>query len=151
MQYAVAVNVDHLFAGGRAAHEYPEVLGELLEAWSLLPPGGFLVGDDFRPEWPGVKRGVWELVTNHLTATEVSAATDYAYSWDRLKPQLEALRSNHGAGGPVLLHGRQWMLQKRPADAGGKHRHDRGGRFDISKSLTVPIATLCERVARAGS
>ena len=130
-----------------AAHEYPEVLGEMLEAWKLLPAGGFLVGDDFHASWPGVQRAVWELITRHLAATEVSAASDYACAWHHpLRQQLAVLRSNEAAGGPVLLHGRQWMVRKQPGGvrAGRKQRgHDR---FDVSRSLTTPIATLCDRV-----
>jgi hypothetical protein len=46
-----------------AAHEYEIVLRDALCYWSLLNPGGFLIGDDYHPTWPGV----------------VNAANDFAH------------------------------------------------------------------------
>ena len=43
-----------------AAHEYEPVLRDALGFWDLLNPGGFLVGDDYHPSWPGVVRGATE-------------------------------------------------------------------------------------------
>ena len=43
-----------------AAHEYEPVLRDALGFWELLKPGGFLVGDDYHPSWPGVVRGATE-------------------------------------------------------------------------------------------
>ena len=45
-----------------AAHEYPETLHEMRLAWQLLPPGGFLVGDDFDSSWPGVQWSLNEFI-----------------------------------------------------------------------------------------
>ena len=39
-----------------AAHEYESVLRDALGFWDLLNPGGFLIGDDYHPSWPGVIR-----------------------------------------------------------------------------------------------
>jgi predicted O-methyltransferase YrrM len=43
-----------------AAHEYREVLNDLEDYWPLLNKGGFLIGDDYHPAWPGVIRAAGE-------------------------------------------------------------------------------------------
>lgn len=43
-----------------AAHEYEEVLRDAEEYWSLIEPGGYLIGDDYHETWPGVVRAVGE-------------------------------------------------------------------------------------------
>ena len=40
-----------------AAHKYEAVLQDARAYWSLLSPGGYLIGDDYGPSWPGVIRG----------------------------------------------------------------------------------------------
>lgn len=40
-----------------AAHEFEEVLRDAEEYWSLLEPGGYLIGDDYHETWPGVVKG----------------------------------------------------------------------------------------------
>ena len=37
-----------------ASHEYDDVLRDARIYWDILAPGGFLVGDDYSPDWPGV-------------------------------------------------------------------------------------------------
>lgn len=37
-----------------ASHEYDDVLRDARTYWDLLTPGGFLVGDDYNQDWPGV-------------------------------------------------------------------------------------------------
>jgi predicted O-methyltransferase YrrM len=37
-----------------AAHEYREVLRDAEDYWELLEDGGYLIGDDYSPNWPGV-------------------------------------------------------------------------------------------------
>lgn len=44
-----------------AAHEYQEVLRDAQEYWELLEPAGYLIGDDYHEEWPGVVRAAGEL------------------------------------------------------------------------------------------
>jgi FkbM family methyltransferase len=46
-----------------AAHEYEAVVRDALGFWDLLNPGGFLVGDDYHPSWPGVIRAATEFST----------------------------------------------------------------------------------------
>jgi hypothetical protein len=58
----VSLDLVHVDAG----HEYESVLGDLTRYWSLLRPGGILIGDDYSPTWPGVVRA----------ANEFAASTD---------------------------------------------------------------------------
>jgi hypothetical protein len=39
-----------------ASHETEDVLRDARAYWDLLVPGGFLTGDDYTPDWPGVVR-----------------------------------------------------------------------------------------------
>lgn len=39
-----------------ASHEFEDVLRDARLYWDILLPGGFLVGDDYAPDWPGVVR-----------------------------------------------------------------------------------------------
>lgn len=39
-----------------ASHEYEDVLRDARTYWDILIPGGFLVGDDYTPDWPTVVR-----------------------------------------------------------------------------------------------
>ena len=65
-QLKVSLDLVYLDAG----HEYESVSGDLKRYWSLLRPGGVLIGDDYEPNWPGVMR----------------AANRFAWStWRRLK------------------------------------------------------------------
>jgi SAM-dependent methyltransferase len=43
-----------------AAHQYEEVLRDVEEYWTLLAPGGYLIGDDYHETWPGVVRAAGE-------------------------------------------------------------------------------------------
>ena len=45
-----------------AAHEYPETELEIELAWSVLAPGGYLIGDDYDEYWPSVQQSVNEFV-----------------------------------------------------------------------------------------
>lgn len=47
-----------------ASHDYQDVLDDAMGAWSLLRPGGALLGDDYGPSWPEVPQAV-----NALAAT----------------------------------------------------------------------------------
>jgi len=58
----ITASVIHIDAG----HGYLDVLRDAWEYWSILSPGGDLIGDDYSPEWPGVVRA----------ATEFSAAVN---------------------------------------------------------------------------
>ncbi len=37
-----------------ASHDYDDVLRDARIYWDILAPGGFLVGDDYSPDWPSV-------------------------------------------------------------------------------------------------
>jgi hypothetical protein len=37
-----------------ASHDYEDVLRDARAYWEILEPGGYLVGDDYHPTWPGV-------------------------------------------------------------------------------------------------
>jgi predicted O-methyltransferase YrrM len=39
-----------------ASHEYDDVLRDARIYWDILAPGGFLVGDDYNQDWPGVMK-----------------------------------------------------------------------------------------------
>lgn len=39
-----------------ASHEYDDVLQDARSYWEILAPGGFLIGDDYSPDWPNVIR-----------------------------------------------------------------------------------------------
>jgi hypothetical protein len=43
-----------------AAHEYREVLRDAQEYWDILSPGGYLIGDDYDSNWPGVIQAAGE-------------------------------------------------------------------------------------------
>jgi hypothetical protein len=43
-----------------AAHDYASVLRDSRLYWQLLTPGGYLVGDDYHPTWPGVVKAADE-------------------------------------------------------------------------------------------
>lgn len=43
-----------------AAHEYEEVFRDVREYWKILEPGGYLIGDDYSLDWPGVVRAAGE-------------------------------------------------------------------------------------------
>ncbi|MEA1832407.1 class I SAM-dependent methyltransferase [Methylobacterium durans] len=43
-----------------AAHEYEEVLRDAHDYYSILAPGGYLIGDDYDVTWPGVVRAAGE-------------------------------------------------------------------------------------------
>ena len=59
----------HILAGVihiDASHEYEDVVRDLAEYWPLVVPGGFLVGDDYHPSWPGVVRAADEFAAQNL-------------------------------------------------------------------------------------
>jgi Glycosyl transferase family 90/Methyltransferase domain len=46
-----------------AAHDYASVLRDSRLYWTLLAPGGYLIGDDYHPTWPGVVKAADEFST----------------------------------------------------------------------------------------
>jgi cephalosporin hydroxylase len=53
-----------------AAHNCEAVLEDARAYWKLLNPGGYLIGDDYHPSWPGVEKGAQEFareVGEHIT------------------------------------------------------------------------------------
>ena len=101
-----------------AAHEYPETLQELQWAWRLLPPGGFLVGDDFDRFWPSVQQSVVEF-SQSLAAGEVDLPARYALGWRNLLPlkrmRVAVLNGEPASQARILLKNSQWLLRKAPA------------------------------------
>jgi predicted O-methyltransferase YrrM len=49
-----------------ASHEYEAVKDDIEWWWTVLKPGGILMGDDYRSNWPGVVRAVNEKGTPEL-------------------------------------------------------------------------------------
>jgi hypothetical protein len=47
-----------------ASHEYEDTLRDAQAYWPLVEPGGYLVGDDYHPSWPGVVRAADEFSTS---------------------------------------------------------------------------------------
>ena len=43
-----------------AAHEYREAIQDIEDYWSLLQSGGFMIGDDYDVNWPGVIKAAGE-------------------------------------------------------------------------------------------
>jgi predicted O-methyltransferase YrrM len=37
-----------------ASHDYEDVMSDARMYWDILAPGGFLIGDDYSQDWPGV-------------------------------------------------------------------------------------------------
>lgn len=58
-----------------ASHEYADVVRDLNDFWPLIVPGGYLVGDDYHPRWPGVVQA----------ADEFSARTGISLKVDQAK------------------------------------------------------------------
>jgi hypothetical protein len=56
-QLRVIASVIHI----DAAHEYEAVLKDAQDYWTILMPGGYLIGDDYHPTWPGIIRAAGEL------------------------------------------------------------------------------------------
>lgn len=48
------------FGSCRSAHEYEEASRDMREYFSLLSPGGIMIGDDYHFSWPGVVRAANE-------------------------------------------------------------------------------------------
>ena len=57
-----------------AAHDYESTLADAHRYWELLSPGGWLIGDDYHPTWPGVVRAADEFAVLHQTTIRVSGA-----------------------------------------------------------------------------
>lgn len=113
-----------------AAHEYPETLHELELAWSLLRPGGILLGDDYDASWPGVVWSLNEFVASRRPADV--APVHYACGWAEL---LQPRRQN--VSFPFLLTrgklGNQWMVRKSSVKPSGQ----RGGQ----RAADIPAAS----------
>ena len=54
-----------------AAHEYAEVLKDIEAYYDLLPTGGYLIGDDYDPTWPGVIQAANEFAAKKVLYLEV--------------------------------------------------------------------------------
>ena len=61
--YNIEPDVIHL----DASHDYASVKSDLTEWWPLLKPGGYFIGDDYDPYWPGVTQAFDEFfVKEHI-------------------------------------------------------------------------------------
>lgn len=100
-----------------SAHEYPETVLELQAAWSVLGPGGYLIGDDFDRYWPSTQQSVLEFV-QRLGTEAFEPATLFASSWPfrkvcRVATMVDARGANtNPAASPILLKNSQWILRK---------------------------------------
>jgi hypothetical protein len=54
--HGIMANLVHL----DSSNDYEAVLREARCYWGMLTPGGFLIGDDYHPTWPGVVRAAEE-------------------------------------------------------------------------------------------
>ena len=92
---------------------------QMAAAWDLLPPGGFLVGDDFDRFWPSVQQSVIEFVSQRGHAAFDPPAA-YARAWPfRWNMRYARAHADGGAAASeiswqphVLLKGSQWILRK---------------------------------------
>jgi hypothetical protein len=66
----VSLDLVHVDAG----HEYESVLSDLNRYWSLLRPGGVLIGDDYSPNWPGVVRSANDFANMINAQLEIEGA-----------------------------------------------------------------------------
>ncbi len=56
-----------------ASHEYEDVLRDARTYWQVLAPGGFLIGDDYAGDWPGVVRAANAFSTETAVPLKISA------------------------------------------------------------------------------
>jgi len=50
-----------------ASHDYEDVLQDARAYWDILTPGGFLVGDDYTPDWPSVIKAADQFAAEKTT------------------------------------------------------------------------------------
>jgi hypothetical protein len=72
-----------------AAHEYREVLRDSEDYWDLLEDGGYLIGDDYSENWPGVIRAAGE-----FSARLCLPLTIQKPKWIMQKPLASVKRSS---------------------------------------------------------
>jgi predicted O-methyltransferase YrrM len=70
-----------------AAHEYESVLNDAQEYWNILAPGGYLIGDDYHPSWPGVIRAAGELSARLCRPLSIESP-----KWILQKPALDPIK-----------------------------------------------------------
>ncbi|MGO1120807.1 class I SAM-dependent methyltransferase [Rhodovibrionaceae bacterium A322] len=56
-----------------AAHDYESVQRDIRTYWDLVRPGGFLVGDDYADQWPGVVQAVDDFVEEQQLSLRLSS------------------------------------------------------------------------------
>ena len=113
------------------AHTYPETVLELRSAYALLPPGGFLVGDDFRGDWAEVQQSVNEFVS-WAGPSAFDLPITYVRSWPYRQMRVVTLLDGAAAttgidDSPLLVRlPGQWVLRKAsvPTQSGDKHTSD---------------------------
>lgn len=64
-----------------ASHDYDDVLQDARAYWDILTPGGFMVGDDYNHDWPGVVQAA-----NQFAAEKVVPLMTSAPKWIVRKP-----------------------------------------------------------------
>jgi hypothetical protein len=69
-----------------ASREYAEVLRDAEAYWPLLEPGGFIVGDDYAPSWPGVVKAAGEFATKVGLELAVHAPKWFVHKPKAAKP-----------------------------------------------------------------
>lgn len=100
------------------AHTYPETMFELELAWNLLPPGGYLTGDDYTHYFAPVQQAVNEFVSSKPKGTFAEPVT-FAMDWGKKKKmrQVSVLPSGGSSSAPLLLPmilrlPGQWVVRK---------------------------------------
>jgi hypothetical protein len=66
-RYEITASMVHI----DAAHEYADVLRDAQEYWSLIQPGGALIGDDYDPYWAGVVKAADEFSSSVNTPLQI--------------------------------------------------------------------------------
>jgi hypothetical protein len=55
-----------------ASHEQEDVLRDARVYWEVLAPGGFLIGDDYNQDWPGVMKAADAFVAEKAVPLKLS-------------------------------------------------------------------------------
>ena len=114
-----------------AAHEYPETLHEMRLAWQLLPPGGFLVGDDFDSSWPGVQWSLNEFIAERRPSE--MAPVDFACGWEGVaQPCSEANRTHRY---PFVMTSAAVSAAGMVATKGSSSKESKGNQWVVRKAL----------------
>ena len=111
----VRADLIHIDAG----HSYEDAKEDIEHWWPLLRQGGVMLGDDFRPSWPGVVRAACEHAATH--------GHDEFY--------ISAVRPRHGEPQYMPWRSAKWWITKRLAG------HSRRGLTEQQQKLWLRNCT----------